>query len=200
MEINYELTPEDFYNFSKENAPSQSTHKPMVTIFLTVYFMFIFADVFYVLLFGSSFDWKMGDFFISVLLRTGLTFGAVVLLLGLFKLFSKFSAKKAVKEEKNGLFCEHRIILTEDELIELTDINTCRYSWRAIGEIKELENFVSIAVQMSGLFVIPKRNFSDQKQIQTFLATAKQYQQNSKDNFQLSHFIEYEKQLDDQSL
>lgn len=196
MEINYELTPEDFYHFNKENASSQSNHQPMILVFLAVFLVFIFADVFYFALFGSLFDWKFGSFILSVLVRCGITFGAVFLLLFIFKLFSKYWMKKAVNDEKNGLFCAHRLILNENGLIELTDINTCRYSWQAIGEIKELDNFVTIAVQMSGLFIIPKRKFADRKQIQDFLDAARQYQLNAKDNFQLSHFIGYEKQLE----
>lgn len=196
MEIDYELTPEDFYKFSKENAPSQSTYKPMGVIFLAIFIIFIFADVIYSLFFGSLSEWNIGYFLKNLALRTAITFGTIVFILLLFKLFSKFWAKKAAEEEKNGLICNHRIILTEKELIELTDVNTSRYLWQAIGEIKELENFVSIAVQMSGLFIIPKKNFQDIKQLRDFLDAAKQYQQSAKDTFQLSHILEYEKSLE----
>lgn len=196
MEINYELTSEDFYKFSRENAPSQNTYRPLALTFGIIFLTFIFADIFYFALFGSLFDWKLGNFVLSVLVRCGITFGAVILLLYIFKLFSKYSIKNAVKEEKNGLFCDHRIVLTENELIELTEVNTCRYAWQSIGEIKELDNFVLIEVHLSGLFIIPKRNFSEAQQLRDFVNTARQYQQNAKDNFQLSHFIEYEKQLE----
>ncbi len=86
------------------------------------------------------------------------------------------------------------------ELIELTDVNTARYSWKAIGETKELESFITINVLMSSLYIIPKRHFQDRAQINKFLETANQYQQNAEGIFQLSHLTEYEKSFEQKQL
>ncbi len=113
MEINYELTPEDYFQFSKENAPSQNTHKPLVTFFMIVYLVFIFADLIYSFFFGSLKEWDFGAFLLSVGLRSLITFGAILFVLGAVKIYTKLVAEKMFEEPKNGLLCEHRIILTE---------------------------------------------------------------------------------------
>lgn len=196
MEINYELKPEDFYQFSKENAPTQTTHKPLVALYTITFFVFIFADVFYALLSGSLKDWNFGAFLLSIGLRTVICFISLFAVLGIIKLIVKRKAKDVLETPQNGLFCEHRIILNEKELIELTDVNTSRYSWKAIGEIKELDNFVLINVLMSSSYIIPKRYFHDRQHLKKFLETANQYHQNAENSFQLSHFIEFEKSLE----
>jgi hypothetical protein len=194
MEINYELKPEDFFQFAKENAPTQTSHRPMVILYAVLYLTFMFADVIYVLLSGWN-NWNLRGLLISIFLRSIFCFASVFIAVGVIKLFTNRQAKKILAEPPNGLFCEHRIILTEKELIELTDVNTSRYSWKAIGEIKESESFVLINVLMSSSYLIPKRHFQDRRQIGEFIETAKQYRQNAENSFQLSHLIGYEKSL-----
>jgi hypothetical protein len=101
-----------------------------------------------------------------------------------------------LKAPENGLVCEHKIILTENELIEVTDVNLSRYSWKAVGEIKELESFILINILMSGSFLIPKRYFQDGAEARDFLEKAQYYKQNAENSFQPSQFIEYEKSLE----
>src|SRR5215213_4977145 len=196
MEINYELKPEDFYQFSKENAPSQITHKLFVALYAITYLLFIFADVIYYLLSGTLKNWDFSAFLLSLLIRSVICFVTIFAVLGMIKVYANRKAKDILKEPQNGLFCEHRIILTENALVELTDVNTSRYAWKAIGEIKELENFVLLNVLMSSSYIIPKRYFQDRNHLTNFLETAKQYQQNAENRFQPSHFIEYEKTLE----
>ena len=104
MEINYELTPEDFYSFSKESAPTQKTHQPMVVIFMITYLLFIFADIIYAYLSGSLNDWNFGAFLINIGLRTALTFVAIIILLAIIKLISLKKVNDVVKGQENGLF------------------------------------------------------------------------------------------------
>ena len=196
MEINYELKTEDFYQFSKENAPAESTHKPMVILYLILYLTFILADVIYILLTGWN-NWNPVTLLLSIFIRTIFCLVSVFVIVALFK---RVAVKKAEdilsKQGQNGAFCEHRIIINEKELIELTDVNTARYSWKTIGEIKEFENFVTIEVVMSSSYVIPKRCFEDRQHLKNFIETAKQYRQNAENSFQLSHLLEYEKSLE----
>lgn len=196
MEVNYKLSPEDFVSFGKETAQTQSAHKPFVTLYLIMYVLFIFGDILYGVLSGSIRDWTLGMITTNIALRSIICFGALFVSLGIVKLIVKRKAEKVLQEPQNGLFCEHRIILTEKELIELTDVNTSRYSWKAIGAIRELENFVQIDIAMSSSYIIPKRYFEDRKEARRFVETAEQYRQNAENNYQLSHFIEYEKGLE----
>jgi hypothetical protein len=195
MEINYELKPEDLAQFGKEIAPTQSSHKPQVIAYLIMYVLFIFADIIYAFFTGSLKDWNVSALLLNLALRTIITFAAIFVFLGIIKIIVRKKAKDVSKEQANGLFCEHRIVLNESELIEITDVNTSHYAWKAIGEIKELESFVLINVLMSNTYIIPKRYFQDREHITNFLEKANYYQQNAGNSFQPSHFIEYEKSL-----
>jgi hypothetical protein len=104
----------------------------------------------------------------------------------------KMTDKANQKAGKNGVFCEHKIILEDDELIEITDINTSRYSWKAIGEITENEGFVVIPVNMSYNYLIPKRFFTNRNHIKEFIDNANEYKQNAELRFNSSHFAKFE--------
>lgn len=198
MEINYELKAEDFYTFGKETAPAQKNYQPIVIIFTITYLLFIFADVLFAVFSGS---WDSGrNLVLSILLRTIITFIVILIVLAIIKISVYKKSVEVLKEPENGLLCYHRIILAENELIELTDVNTSRYSWKAIGEIKETESFIIINVLMSSTFLIPKRHFQDRTQIDKFLETAKEYKQDVENIFQLSYLIEYEKRLEQKHL
>ncbi|HMS41382.1 MAG TPA: YcxB family protein [Pyrinomonadaceae bacterium] len=197
MEINYELKPEDFFQFSKENAPTQKEHQPFVLIFLIIYLLFIFADVLYTIFSGS---WNSGgSLVVIILVRTFIGFALLLIFQGIIKLIVRAKTQEVLNEPQNGLFCEHRIILFETELLEVTDVNTSRYAWKAIGEIKELESFLVINVLLSSAYIIPKKYFQDREHINKFIETAKLYKQNSENMFQPSHLIEYEKRLEKQN-
>lgn len=192
MEINYELEPNDFFQFGKEISPTQSNHKPMVTVYLITFVVFIFADVIFAFFSGTLNEWGLSFLLLSIALRTLITFAGILAVLGIIKLIVTKKEKDVLKESKNGVFCEHRIILTEDEMIELTDVNITRYSWSAIGEILELESFIKIDVLMSDSYIIPKRYFQDEKHINDFLETANNYRQIAKERFQPSHLARFE--------
>lgn len=141
MEINCELKPDDFLQFGKENARAKKNLQPMVIIFLITYLLFIFADVIYALFSGSLDNWNFNSLLITIVIRTIIIFVVIALVLAIVKLIAGKKVKDIVsKEPENGLFCEHKIILTEKNLIEITEVNNSRYSWKAIGEIKELES------------------------------------------------------------
>lgn len=197
MEVNYELTPEDYQKFIKETAKTQSFYKPLATVFAVVYLVFIFADLFYFLIFGGFDDWTFKEFLRSVALRSLITFAAVLAVLGIFQIHAKFWRKKLDEFPKNGLLCEHRLIISENELIELTDVNTARYSWKAIGAVKEFVNFVSIEVLLSGVFVIPKKYFKNQNEVENFIEKIEYYKLNSENVFQPSHVAEFENSIAD---
>jgi len=193
MEINYELKPEDLLQFSKEIAPTQKNHKLHVIAYLTMYVLFVFADIISAFLTDSLKDWNTQGLIKSIFIRSVITFAVIFVFLGAFKLIALKQVKNISKEPVDGLFCEHRIILTESELIEITDVNISRYAWKAIGEIKELNGFVLINVLMSSTYIIPIRAFKNGEHVTNFIEKANYFKQNASNSFQPSHFIEYEK-------
>lgn len=192
MEINYELTSQDFVEFqqiiSRQNKVTINTGRVIGVVFV----LLVLADFIYCVATGLiQFNGK------SILLYL---FGRFLLqflfLIAAAKILNWTSQKLVQKEidktGKNGLFCEHKIILDEDELIEITDINTSRYSWKGISEITENEKFVVIPINLSASYLIPKRYFSSPNHIKEFVDTANEYKQNAELRFNSSHFAKYE--------
>lgn len=196
MEISYELKAEDFYQFGREIARNKPQPEPIFTILVITYLLFIFADIIYSLFFGTLKDWGATDFLFSLFVRTGLMFAVIGFVLVIIKLISRKKNADVKKEIPNGLLCAHRIVIEQKEMLEITDVNTSRYAWKAIGDIKELESFLVIDILMSGSYIIPKRYFQDSKQINDFLESAKQFKQNAENSYQLSHLIEYDKNVE----
>lgn len=192
MEINYELTSQDFVEFqqiiSRQNKVTINTGRLIGVVFV----LLVLADFIYCVATGLiQFNGR------SILLYL---FGRFLLqflfLIAAAKILNWTSQKLLQKEidntGKNGLFCEHKIILDEDELIEITDINTSRYSWKGISEITENEKFVVIPINLSASYLIPKRYFSNPTHIKEFIDTANEYKQNAELRFNSSHFAKYE--------
>lgn len=196
MEINYELRAEDFFQLGKEIGKNRKQPQPLFIILVITYLLFIFADIIYVFASGSFKGWDIKNIFFNLFARTLVMFIVIFFTLGIIKLITRKKEAELKKEPSNGILCAHRIVINENELLEITDINTSRYAWKAIGEIKETESFVLINVLMSSSYIIPKRYFQNKADIKEFIETSDYYRQNSQNNFQLSHIIEYEKSLE----
>lgn len=192
MEINYELTTEDFVEFQKIVTRQNKTHINIGRTIGVVFTLLILADFIYCLVTGliqfngkSFLLYLFGRFLLQFLF---LIAAAKALYWGSQKLADKATNKIG----KNGVFCEHRLVLDEDELIEITDVNTSQFSWIGIGEITENEKFVVIPINLSASFTVPKRYFTDSKHLKEFIDTANEYRQNAQLRFNPSHLARFE--------
>lgn len=188
MKVKYEINAEDIYQFGKENSPSQKEYNPTVIIFTFTFILFIFADLIYSYFFGVLKDLDFSWLLINILVRFILTFVLILIVLGFIRLMVAKKKQEVLEMGKNAIFCEHQILLNETELIEITDINNSRFSWKAIGEIKESENFIFFELLAAFTYVIPKRYFEDQKHINDFTNTFNTFKQNSLNTYSPSHF------------
>ncbi|MDQ3633135.1 MAG: YcxB family protein [Acidobacteriota bacterium] len=195
MEINFELEQNDLVEFYQQYAQSQSSHKPLVYMYTTMFYIFIFADLFYLLFSGWGNFKNFDEIFVSIILRFGV---GLFLMLGIYLisvLMQKRAANKIESVHNNGILCEHKIIFDENEFTEITDVNTTKHSWLSIGEIKELDDFVFINVNFVGTHFIPKRYFENQQHINEFVETAQYYHQSAKGKFNPSHLASFEQNL-----
>lgn len=193
MEINYELKQSDLIEFSNQFAKTQSQYKPIVILLSVMMLTFVFADLIYLLMSGLGNFRNFDEIIISILIRTVISFGIIGLMYLFSVLMQKRITKKVESTENNGILCEHKIILDENEFIEITDVNTSRHTWGSIGEIKELEGYVLINVNFVGTHFIPKRYFNNEEHIKEFVETATYYQHSAKNRFTSSHLADFER-------
>ena len=196
MEINYELEPKDLIAFNKYNAKKMKTHVPLVVVYSFVFIVFLGADFVYAIFAGWIDVWNSGSLVTHLIIRVVIWAALVGIVLLVFYLVQLKAANAAAETQKNGVFCPHKMILSEKELIEITEVNTSRYAWACITPIVEIEDFILVPIASSATHIIPKRYFKDREHIDEFVETAKQYRQDAESDFQLSHLVEYEKTLE----
>lgn len=193
MEINYELTKKDLIDFSNATAKENEGNKTTTQVFTGLALGFIFADFIYVVIRGWEFVGGIEGFILSLFIRFLLAFGVLGLFYYIVLNMQKRIAKNLENIAHNGVFCEHKIVFDENVFTEITDVNTSQHSWISVGEIKEMDDFVSINVNLSGTHFIPKRFFNDEQHIKHFIETAQHYQQSAKEKFNVSHLAEFDR-------
>ncbi len=193
MEINFELQQDDLIKFSREYAKTQSVHKFLSTSFSVIALIFLFADFIYLIISGYGNFKSIDEVFLSFFIRVAISLGIIAAVY----LFAVIMQKRATDQidtiHNNGILCEHKIVIDENEFIEITDVNTSRHSWLSIGEVRELDDFVFINVNFVGTHFIPKRYFNDQDHIKEFVETAQHFQLSAKEKFNTSHLAEFDR-------
>jgi hypothetical protein len=190
-EIKFEITSDDLIEYQKITARENKISLTGGFILGIVAIFLIFADFIYSIVIGAI-EFNPAVIFLNLFGRLILFTALAFISAGVLNLIHKKAVKNLNISDKNGVFCEHRIILTEAEFIELTDVNIARYSWATIGEITENEKFVVIPVNLSFSHIIPKRAFEDEIHIKNFIDTAVEYKEKSQHRFNPSYIANYE--------
>ncbi len=90
-----------------------------------------------------------------------------------YPLMDKYSVKLLGKN--NGVLGEHKIQLTEEEIIESTSINKSYVKWSAIERIDEDDNYIFITTIARETYNIPKRDFASTDSAKQFYSQARIY-------------------------
>ncbi len=199
MEIIYEVTADDYYNFGRENSRSQAEFQPTVIILTLTILIFIFADLIYSYFLGALKYLNPEWVILNIIARLFLSIILMLLVMITFNLIVGRKKRKIEEMSKNASLCEHKLILTEKELIEITDLYTNRSSWKAIGEIKESDNFLFFGSAMAHTYIIPKKYFGDRKQVKDFVNTYNTYRQKSLNEYRPSYFVVLDKSKNENS-
>ncbi len=100
-------------------------------------------------------------FSISVILYFITFFFFVGLVNGLLSIFNP--------KMKKGVLGYHKIVITEDELLESTDYNETRHSYKAISKAKILWKYAFVIISSTQGHVIPLRDFSSKDEAKEFI-------------------------------
>jgi len=111
--------------------------------------------------------------------------GAVVAGLLIFVVYPQLAQRgrknlltKLMNEGKNlGVFGEHRLESTPDQLLIFAPSGSSHMSWPSVEEIVATNKYVFIYVSAMTALIVPARAFADRIAFDTFVHTAQQYQQ-----------------------
>jgi YcxB-like protein len=164
MEINYNLTEEDYLNFNMFHVKNSKVVKRTLNMqrFLT-------PIIFIVASFVLS---KVGSMsFLGVFI----TFLVVSILWIIFypRYFYSYvirNTKKMIKEGKNdGLLGEHRMVLSEDGIIDSTSNSETKVTWLGIKTLSEDRQNIYLYNSSVSAYILPKRELDDVGEIKTYL-------------------------------
>lgn len=166
MEVEYELTPDDLYAFQWRAVfvTPRGRHARR-----TVYLLWVLA----VLLFAIVPAIGADGFAIS---RVSLTF--MVVAIPIVFLFQSFLDRWLVRrvilrlldDEKpgRGQLGMHRIVVSQDGLIESTAVGESRTSWGGVDRIEQDQHYIFIYTSPAAAHVVPKRAFRNPQEADAF--------------------------------
>lgn len=170
MTINYRIEKKDILNFHKYARFHTPEGKRLI------YAMIIWFALL-ALWIASGTD---GNYLIKTI--------AFILCLGislLFTLFLNWAFTHIVQwrlytpEKQKGVLCEHTIILSEDWIIEKTDVNEDRKRWKGVYKIIDYNGYIFIFISPIVAHIIPKRYFQSIEHAKEFYNKAIELHQKS---------------------
>ncbi len=82
--------------------------------------------------------------------------------------------KKIMRTGKNrGILGKHTILISEDGLVETTEVNESRWAWTGIERVEQIEHYIFIFVSSTSAHTIPKRAFASTEEATQFYNAAK---------------------------
>ena len=163
MELNYELTKEDYVDFNMYHVKNSKGIKK--TIFMQRYvisLMFLIIPIAIWILKKETFN----------ILYIICPLFWVVWILFYDKAFDKSIVKKINrmldKSINSGLIGMHNINIENGEIIEKTSSGYIKNNIRDINEIQETKDHIFIYVSNNNAYVIPKRTFKSEEKLNSF--------------------------------
>lgn len=166
MELEYDLTPEDLYNFQWRAAfesplGRRARRKVYLYWFLTL------------LLFSALPAIGADGFVVSRVNFTFLITALPIVALGQWFLETRLMRRailKLLKEEKpgKGLLGKHTMIVSEEGLVERTAVGESRTSWAGVDRIEQNAEYIFIYTSAAAAHVVPKRAFGDGQAAEDF--------------------------------
>jgi len=166
MEVEYELTRDDLYAFQwRAVFVSPRGRRARRNAYLTWALAILLVAI--VPAIGAD------GFVIS---RVSFTFIVVSILIAfLFQwCLERWLIRRAIlqllKDEKpgRGLLGRHRIVLSQDGLVESTPVGESRTSWAGVDRVEQDSHNIYIYTSLAAAHVIPKRAFRDPQETDAF--------------------------------
>lgn len=84
---------------------------------------------------------------------------------------------KTYGKQSNKLTGKHKLSITPEEIIDMTDAGTSSICWDAVENIEYTKQYLFINVRGSGPYIIPQKAFADSKEFNDFIKNIKAYYQ-----------------------
>ena len=170
MEIEYEITRDDLYAFQWRAAFDTPRGRRARR---NIYLGWLLAVVLFAIVPAIGAD---GFTFSRI------SFGFILIALPLAFLFQwwferrvmRRGIRQLLKDERpdRGLLGRHRVVLSDEGVVESTTVNETRTSWAGVDRVEQNPDYIFIYVSAAGAHVIPKRAFADRQGADDFYRLA----------------------------
>jgi hypothetical protein len=166
MEVSYEITPDDLFAFQWravfESPLGRRTRR-------TVYLGWTLA----VLLFAAVPAIGRDGFVVSRISVTFIAIALPIVFLGqwfLERRLMRGAILRLLEKEKpgKGQLGRHRIVVSEDGLVESTAVGESRTSWAGVDRIEQNSDYIFVYTSPAAAHIIPKRAFEDERDAERF--------------------------------
>jgi hypothetical protein len=166
MEINIDLTRDDYADFNKYYFLKKGLKKRIYLVFVVAFILpFIINS-------GRPFDFLT---YLTNVIIAGLVFGLIYI--GGMTLALKRTRK--LPSDNGSILGMKKFIITDEGLIEESESNKNLQKWKSIKSIETNDNSVFIFVDNVAAYVIPKRFFKDEAEQQNFIKTIEDKMKNA---------------------
>lgn len=149
--VDVKLNEEDVVEFQKAHYSRKVKPGMRNAIIIIIAVLFIFNVII---------DITSGSYFSITAALLGII---LIVLLGTPLMF-RVSAKKGLKTNKM-LMAEHRYVFTRDKVASVSEHGSLDTNWDTMFEFRELKNHLLFYIGNNQAFIVPKRCFEDETQI-----------------------------------
>ena len=172
MQVEYELSREDLFAFqwrAVQKSPQVKRAKRTYSVWFVILLLFT------LFLFNSSTPFHVINVAIPII-----SFAIAGCLVWLFEKRRIIrSINELVSEEKldSGLLGKHKIILNDNDVVEMTEVGESKTSWRGVHRLEQSDEYIFVYTTAIGAHVIPKRAFANRNDADKFWEAANHYKQ-----------------------
>lgn len=163
MEIQYELTEEDYIHFNLSHIHRSKTGKRMLLLQRFIGpFLILGSGAFLIVVLHENSWWELSGY------------GVIALLWFLYypKYFNRHirkQTKRMIKERGNeGMIGPHTMELDKDGLCDRNEFGETRVSWSGIKEVVEEDEYVYLYNASVSAYILPKRG-QDMEEVRRWL-------------------------------
>ncbi len=167
MEAEYTLTLDDYIAFQRYMMRTSPALRRSIRIGYVA--VVVIVLVFFYATEGWS-SWPNALFSLAFLVA------CLALYAWLVRSSAERTGRRLMKEGKNkGTFGQHTLKLSQDGVVETTEVGETRASWAGIERVAENETYIFIYLSSTSAHVIPKRSFASATQAEQFYQLAQDY-------------------------
>jgi hypothetical protein len=171
LEVEYELTPDDLYAFQWRAAVTSPRARRFTRKVYGYWFLALLVVAVMPAIGAGGFVISRVDY--KFFLITFAIIAALQWYLG--RRLMRRAILQLLKEERpgRGQLGKHRVVLTDDGLLESTAVGESRTSWAGVNRVEHNAEYIFIYTSPAAAQVIPKRAFKGTQQAEAFYELSK---------------------------